>query len=132
MNNVTLMGRLGSDPELNYAKSGVAVCKFSLATNRYVSGEEKTDWHNIVCFNKAAEVAGNYLKKGNQVCIEGSVTYEKYEVQGETKVSTKILTNRLHLISAPKESTHNNAQPKKQANNPMNIDLNNIEDGLPF
>jgi|DEB0MinimDraft_6_1074348.scaffolds.fasta_scaffold152194_2 single-strand DNA-binding protein len=132
MNNVTLMGRVGQDPELIYSKSGVAVCRFSLATNRYASGEAITDWHNVVCFNKTAEVAGNYVKKGEQVCIEGCVTYDKYDANGQTKVKTKILANRLHLISGQKTSEHNNVGPQKQTPIPMNIDLNDIEDGLPF
>ena len=122
MNTVTLMGRLGKDPEVTYSKNNVALCKFALATNRFSAGEKKTDWHNIMCFDKTAKIAGEYLKKGNQVCIQGQLTYEQYEQHGETKYVTKVLVNRLHLVGKQENEVQKTSK----------IDLENIDDDLPF
>ncbi len=77
VNKVILVGRLGADPDIRYSPNGVAVAKFNLATNDYVSAgtegnrEERTEWHRIVTFGKTAEFCGNYLAKGRQVYVEG-------------------------------------------------------------
>jgi single-strand DNA-binding protein len=77
INKVILIGNLGRDPETRYAQSGSAVTKFSVATSESwrdrASGEQqdRTEWHNVVCFQRLAEIAGEYLRKGSKVYIEG-------------------------------------------------------------
>ena len=93
MNRVTLIGRLGRDPELKFTPSGVPVCKLSLATSEtWRDGQgkkqERTDWHNVVVWNAPAEACGNYLHKGSQVAIEGSMQTRSYEKDGVKKYVT--------------------------------------------
>jgi single-strand DNA-binding protein len=124
MNRVTLLGRLGADPELVKTKTGMSVTNISLATNRTSKGQEVTDWHKIVLFDKKAEVAEKYLIKGMQVIIEGCLTYNKYESDGQVKYQTTILGNHLHFVGGKPGEVKDGLKDK--------IDLNNIEDGLPF
>jgi len=84
VNKVILIGRIGRDTELKYTASGNPVCRFSLATNeswRDKAGnvQQRTEWHNIVAWNKLAEIAGEYLTKGKLVYLEGSIRSGKWE-----------------------------------------------------
>ena len=85
VNKAILVGNLGKDPEIRYLPSGKAVANFSIATSESwkdkTTGEkkEKSEWHNIVIFDKLAEICGQYLKKGSSVYIEGKITTEKYQ-----------------------------------------------------
>ena len=107
VNKVILIGTLGKDPELKYTPQGTAVTKFSMATNESYkdkqSGEwkERTDWHNIVCWQRTAEVAAEYLKKGRQVYIEGRLTTRSWDDKetGQKKYKTEIVANDLVLLS---------------------------------
>lgn len=98
VNKATILGHLGKDPEVRYSPSGTAFTKFSLATseswNDKNTGEkrEKTEWHNIVIQGKLAEVAGEYLRKGSQVYIEGKIKTRKYQGNdGQDKYITEIV-----------------------------------------
>jgi len=97
INKVILIGNLGRDPETRYMQNGNAVTNFSIATSetwRDKSSNEKqerTEWHNIVCFAKLGEIAGEYLKKGSKVFIEGSLRTSSWEADG---VSPKRSTRR--------------------------------------
>jgi len=88
LNKVTLIGRLGADPEVRYMPSGGAVANISLATNfRWKdkqTGEKKesTEWHRVVFFNRLAEIVGEYLKKGGQIYVEGRLQTRKWQDQG--------------------------------------------------
>jgi len=106
VNKVILIGNLGKDPEVKYTPSGTAVAKFSLATNeRYKdkAGEwqDRTEWHNIVCWQRTAEIAGEYLKKGRSVYIEGRLQTRSWEdkTSGQKKYMTEIVANDLVLLS---------------------------------
>ncbi|MDR1920389.1 MAG: single-stranded DNA-binding protein, partial [Candidatus Adiutrix sp.] len=80
VNKVILVGNLGKDPEMKYGQnSGKAVCRFSLATTERFSGEDRTEWHNIVCFDRLAEIVNEYLAKGRQVYIEGRIQTRKWQ-----------------------------------------------------
>lgn len=109
LNKVTLIGRLGKDPEMKYSASGVGVTKFSLATNRYVKptpgGErtEETDWHSIVTFEKLAETVNQYLHKGSLVYIEGRIQTRKYDKDGETRYITEIVAGEMIMLD-PKDA----------------------------
>jgi single-strand DNA-binding protein len=106
VNKVILIGTLGKDPELKYTPQGTAVTKFSMATNENFkdkqSGEwkERTDWHNIVCWARTAEVAAEYLKKGGKVYIEGRLTTRSWDDKetGQKKYMTEVVANDLVLL----------------------------------
>jgi len=105
VNKVILVGTLGKDPEVRYSQSGSAMTSVSVATNESwkdkVTGEkqERTEWHRVKFFGRLAEIAGEYLKKGGQVYIEGSLRTEKYtDKQGVEKYSTDIIANEMQML----------------------------------
>jgi single-strand DNA-binding protein len=106
VNKVILIGTLGKDPELKYTPQGTAVTKFSMATNENFkdkqSGEwkERTEWHNIVCWQRTAEVAAEYLKKGGKVYIEGRLTTRSWDDKdsGQKRYMTEVVANDLVLL----------------------------------
>lgn len=111
VNRVTLLGRLGRDPETKDA-NGTAICNFSIATSKKWkddSGEkqEKTEWHNIVCFRKTAELAGKYLAKGRQVYIEGELQTRSWDDKetGAKKYKTEIVAHSLQFIGDSKSDS---------------------------
>ena len=123
MNKAILIGRLGKNPETKFTQSNMQVCNFSLATSQKVKGEEQTEWHNIVCFSKTAEIAEKFLSKGSLVCIEGSIKTSVYEKDGEKKYSTQIVCDRLEMLGGKSD----------QKNEPsVNVDIEKIDDDLPF
>jgi single-strand DNA-binding protein len=106
VNKVILIGNLGKDPEVKYTPGGMPVAKFSLATNERFkdkSGEwqDRTEWHNIVAFQRTAEIVGEYLKKGGKVYIEGSLRTSSWDDKesGQKKYKTEIIANDLVLLS---------------------------------
>ncbi len=106
VNKVILVGNLGKDPEVKYTPQGTAIARFSLATNeRYKDkqGEwqDRTEWHNIVAWQRLAEIVGEYVKKGSKIYIEGRLTTNSWEDQktGEKKYRTEIVANDLVLLS---------------------------------
>ena len=107
LNKVTLIGRLGADPEVRYMPSGGAVANITLATNfRWKdkqSGEKKesTEWHRVVFFNRLAEIAGEYLKKGGQVYVEGRLQTRKWQDQnGQDRYTTEIIATEMHMLDS--------------------------------
>jgi single-strand DNA-binding protein len=106
VNKVILIGNLGKDPEVKYTPQGTAVARFSLATNeRYKdkqgAWQDRTEWHNIVAWQRLAEIVGEYVKKGSKLYIEGRLTTNSWEDQktGEKKYRTEIVANDLVLLS---------------------------------
>ncbi len=105
VNKVILIGNLGKDPEVKYTPNGTAVAKFSLATNeRYKDKEgnwqDRTEWHNITAWQRTAEIAGEYLKKGRTVYIEGRLRTDSWEDKNthEKKYRTEIVVENLVLL----------------------------------
>jgi single-strand DNA-binding protein len=103
VNKVILLGRLGADPEMRAMPDGTYVCNFSIATPSVStkSGERKeyTEWHKVKAFNKAADVAGEYLKKGSLVFVEGSLRTRKWQdKEGRDNYTTEVVVGRLVLI----------------------------------
>lgn len=105
VNKVIIVGNLGQDPELKYMPSGGAVCNISLATteswNDKSTGEkqEKTEWHRVVFFRKLAEIAGEYLRKGSQVYVEGRLQTRKWQDQsGADRYTTEIIANEMQML----------------------------------
>ena len=106
LNKVTLICRMGRAPELRYMPNGEAVCNFSLATSeswKDQSGQrvERTEWHNIVMYRKLAEIAGQYLKKGGQVYIEGRIQSRKYTGRdGVERTAYEIIASEMKMLGA--------------------------------
>lgn len=106
LNRVTLIGRLGKDPEVRRLESGAAVAKFSLATSdSYKDKEgnkvEQTEWHNVVVWRTQAEVAEKYLKKGMLVYVEGKLTYREYtDKDNQKKYFTEIVANNFQMLGS--------------------------------
>jgi len=101
VNKAIILGRLGQNPEISYTPSGLAVCKFSLATSRKMKdGQEVTQWHRCTAFDKAGELISKYVNKGNMLYIEGEITYSQYEKDGTTRYSTDIIVREFNFISS--------------------------------
>lgn len=104
VNKVILIGNLGKDPEVRYLPSGGAVTNVTIATSESwtdkASNEkkEKTEWHNVVFFNKLAEIAGQYLKKGAKVYVEGSLRTRKWEKDGIDRYTTEIVVSDMQML----------------------------------
>ncbi len=104
INKVILVGNLGRDPETRYMPSGGAVTNASLATSKQWrdrdSGEQKerTEWHRVVFFNRLAEIAGEYLKKGSKVYIEGELRTRDWERDGQKHYTTEIVANEMQML----------------------------------
>ena len=104
INKVILVGNLGNDPETKYTQGGMAVCTLSLATTSVRKDKdgqqiEKTEWHRVKLFGKLGEIAGEYLKKGRQVYIEGSIRYDKFTGQdGVEKYFTDIVADEMQML----------------------------------
>lgn len=104
VNKVILLGNLGRDPEVSYTPGGMAVCKFSLATSRKKKdGTEITSWHRCTAFNKSAELIGQYVGRGQQLYVEGELSYGQYEKDGITRYTTDIIVNQFTFISGGKQ-----------------------------
>lgn len=105
INKVIIVGNLGADPEVRYTTGGSAICNIRVATSESwkdkQSGEsqERTEWHRIVLFGKLGEIAGEYLKKGRQVYIEGSLRTNKYtDKEGVERYTTDIVANEMQML----------------------------------
>ncbi|HET7930491.1 MAG TPA: single-stranded DNA-binding protein [Rhodanobacteraceae bacterium] len=110
VNKVILIGNLGADPETRYSASGTAMCSVSLATSenwkdkQTGESQERTEWHRVKFFGRLAEIAGEYLKKGRQVYIEGSIRSSKYtDKEGIERWSTDIIANEMQMLGGPGE-----------------------------
>lgn len=103
VNKVILVGNLGNDPEVKYTQGGMAITTLSLATtsvrkDRDGNQQEKTEWHRVKLFGKLGEIAGEYLKKGRQVYIEGRLEYGSYDKDGVKHYTTDIVAEEMQMI----------------------------------
>jgi single-strand DNA-binding protein len=105
VNRVTLVGNLGKDPELKYTPQGTAVAKFTVATgdrfkDKDGNWQDRTEWHNVTAWGRTAEIASEYLKKGRQVYIEGSLRTHSWDDKqtGQKKYMTEVVVNELVLL----------------------------------
>lgn len=118
VNRVILVGNLGADPETRFMPSGDPICNLRLATTDSYkdksSGEKKesTEWHRIVMFGRLAEIAGQYLKKGSQVYIEGRIQTRKWtDKEGQERYSTEIVANEMKMLGKREASEERNEPP---------------------
>ena len=144
VNKAILIGRLGRDPEVRYMPNGEAVCNFSIATDetwKDQSGQRqtKTEWHVITLYRRMAEVAGQYLKKGSQVYIEGRIQSRKYtDKNGIERTAYEIIGNEMKMLGGGNDSGQQNAQhtppapPSRQAPAAPAQPVDDIDDDIPF
>lgn len=103
-NRVQLIGNLGTEPEIITLESGKKLAKFSIATNetyKNAQGEKVTDtqWHNVIAWNKTAEIIEKYVQKGNEIAVDGKLTSRSYETkEGEKKYITEVVCNELLML----------------------------------
>ena len=146
VNKVIILGRLGADPELRSSPSGVTTCNLSIATSinwtDKNSGDkkEKTEWHRVVFFGRPAEVIDQYMKKGQQLYVEGRIETNKYEKDGIERFSTNIIGESFNFISGGSaqinDSTQNEFNQTPSQNENMSSESNSkkddFDDDIPF
>ena len=125
------IGNLGKDPEMRFMPDGKAVCNFSIAiSEKYKdkSGESKevTEWVNVALFGKLAEIAGEYLKKGSKVYVEGKMKTEKYSKDGIDRHTTKIIGEKMEMLNSKSESADT---PRAQT---KPVEIFEMDDDIPF
>jgi single-strand DNA-binding protein len=102
---VTIIGRLGADPELKHTPAGKSVCNLSVATDEYAGKDQpkRTEWHRVTVWAEQAEACGKYLSKGREVCVIGRLQTRSYEKDGQKRYSTEIVAEKVVFIGgAPK------------------------------
>ena len=130
LNKVILIGRLGRAPEVRYMPNGEAVCNFSVATSEKYTDkngqrQEATEWHNVTMYRKLAEIAGEYLKQGSQVYLEGKIQSRKYQGKdGVERTAYDIIVNEMKMLGG-------NAQTPAQKPQPAQAQ-DDISDDVPF
>lgn len=146
VNKVILVGNLGADPETRYAPSGDAICNIRLATTDTwkdkATGEKKeaTEWHRVVFFGKVAEIAGQYLKKGSSVYIEGRLQTRKWQNKdGHDQYTTEIRADQMQMLSGKPEGgqrqSENHRQPGQNRHDPSQSNggyFDDMESDIPF
>jgi len=144
VNKVILVGTLGADPDTRYTPSNAAVTNLSIATNESwkdkQSGEqkEKTEWHRVVMFNRLAEIATEYLRKGSQVYIEGKIQIRKWEdKEGKDRWTTEVVANEMQMLGS--RSSGSNSAPSSMEGSPSsNVSApkpqssDDFDDDIPF
>ena len=153
INKVILVGNLGQDPEVRYTPGGAAVTTISVATteawnDKEGNKQERTEWHRVVFFSRLAEIAGEYLKKGSQVYIEGQLRTNKWQDKsGNDRYTTEIIANEMQMLggrpgsgggqggggnmpSAPKNN--NQKQGQNQNANDSGPNYDDFDDEIPF
>ncbi|HBQ90017.1 MAG TPA: single-stranded DNA-binding protein [Alcaligenes faecalis] len=164
VNKVILVGNLGRDPEVRYSAEGSAICNISIATTSQwkdrTSGErrEETEWHRVVFYNRLAEIAGEYLRKGRPVYVEGRLRTRKWTGQdGQERFTTEIIAEQMQMLGGregggegygnspqpeqrqPQSQQRNNyadatgrGQQQRQAPPPSSGNLADMDDDIPF
>jgi single-strand DNA-binding protein len=152
VNKVILVGNLGADPETRYTASGAAITNIRIATSeswrdkQTGENQERTEWHRVVFFSRLAEIAGEYLRKGSQVYIEGSLRTNKWQGQdGQDRYTTEVIASEMQMLGArggeasarPAGSGFRDKKPEQQSQAPAQsapapVEDNFAEDDIPF
>ena len=142
INKVILVGNLGQDPEVKYTAGGAAVTTLSLATSESWkdkdtgTDQEKTEWHRVVLWRRLAEIAGEYLKKGSKVYIEGQLQTRKWEQDGQTRYTTEVVGRDMQFLDSRGGSSSDNSSSYEDSNQDMgsqNLPNSGItDDDIPF
>jgi single-strand DNA-binding protein len=151
VNKVILVGNLGRDPETRFNPEGGAICNISVATTDTwkdkASGEkqERTEWHRVVFFNRLAEIAGEYLKKGSQVYVEGSLRTRKWQdKEGQERYTTEIVADRMQMLGSRSGMGDGGSRGREEPREPATADesrapakkpagkFDDMDDDIPF
>ena len=141
INKVIIVGNLGQDPEIKYTAGGAAVTTLSIATSDSWkdkdSGmdQERTEWHRVVLWRRLAEIAGEYLKKGSKVYIEGQLQTRKWEQEGQTRYTTEIIARDMQFLDSRGSSNTSSTQESSEMNDQSaaNVPDSAIDDdNIPF
>lgn len=145
VNKVTLIGRLGRDPETRYMPNGEAVCNFSIATDESWKDQQgqkqtRTEWHAVTLYRRLAEIAGQYLKKGSQVYLEGKIQSRKYTGKdGIERTAYEIICHEMKMLGGKAEGSSENtntaeppAPPRRQDSAAPAQPVDDIDDDIPF
>lgn len=145
INKVILVGNLGNDPEMKYTQGGMAICTISLATtsvrkDKDGNQQEKTEWHRVKLFGKVGEIAGEYLKKGRQVYVEGRLQTDKYtDKDGVERYTTDIIANEMQMLggkpgggTASYDRGESGGKSEAPAAAPATADKGFEDDDIPF
>ena len=145
VNKVILVGHLGADPEVRYTAAGKAITNVRIATSEQwtdANGErqERTEWHSLAFFGRLAEVAGEYLKKGSQIYVEGKLKTDKYTGQdGIERYSTKVIVGEMQMLGGQQQGGQqqdqgrgNGRAQQRQAPERPQAPPDDFEDSIPF
>lgn len=137
VNRVTLIGAVGKDPEIRYTQSGMPIANFSLATSKKnKEKEDVTQWHNLVAFQKTAELVQQFVTKGSKLYVEGEIQYQEYEKDGVKRIATKIIVNDMSFLSDKSNQPSNHDTQKAAHNDKKNAyesaDCSMVDDDVPF
>jgi single-strand DNA-binding protein len=139
VNKVILIGNLGKDPEVRYMANGGAVCNVTLATTESwkdkQSGEQKdkTEWHNIVFYRRLAEIAGEYLRKGSQIYVEGKLQTRKWQDKsGNDRYTTEIIANEMQMLGGRGGSADFAGSSASQSAPAPAAAMDDFDDDIPF
>ncbi|MFK7976626.1 MAG: single-stranded DNA-binding protein [Halioglobus sp.] len=161
INKVILVGNLGNDPEIRYSQAGAAITNISIATSETWKDkqtgqpQERTEWHRVVFFNRLAEIAGEYLRKGSKVYVEGGLRTRKWQdKEGQDRYTTEIVANEMQMLDSRGaggdggyQSNNDYSQAAPQGNQPQGQrapqaatagggapagDFGNFDDDIPF
>ena len=136
INKVILVGNLGQDPEVKYTAGGTAVTTLSIATSDSwkdkETGEdrERTEWHRVVLWRRLAEIAGEYLKKGSKVYIEGQLQTRKWEQEGQTRYTTEVIASEMQFLDS--KGSSNNSDQGVSRMEPEVADVSIEDEDIPF
>lgn len=139
LNKAILIGNLGADPETRYMTNGDCVCNIRLATTETwkdkQSGEQKeaTEWHRVVFYNRLAEVAGQYLKKGSQVYIEGKVKTRKWQDKdGQDRYTTEVQASEMKMLGGRRDDADGNQSNAARRAQNEGATVGDLDDDIPF
>jgi len=144
INKVILIGNLGRDPEVRYLPNGDAVTNISVATtdtwkDKEGNKQEKTEWHRVTFYRRLAEIAGEYLKKGSQIYVEGRLETRKWQdKEGQDRYTTEIIASEMKMLGSrsgggePADREAGNSAPRGAAAPAKASKLDDFEDDIPF
>ena len=115
VNKAIILGRVGRDPDIRTTPNGIKVVNFSVATSRKVKGEEQTQWHRVTMYDKLAEIAAQYLRKGSLVYVEGEIKYSKFtNKDGVEQNTTEIIANQMQMVGGRPQTEEAQQHPKEE------------------
>lgn len=138
-NSVRLIGNLGNDPETKYTQGGIAITTISLATtskrkDKAGNTVEETQWHRVKFFGKLGEIAGEYLRKGSTIAVEGTIRYSDYEKDGVKRYFTDIVADQMKMLGGRRDGDSQRQEPKRAAPTKQDAGFTDdfADDDIPF